>query len=367
MKVSTEEIASLLCLQKQPGVGLISARKILAACDNKPAALQHLTAAAISNIDGVSVNAAKGWQWEDHWDWAQQQLEDCAKYGAEAITILEDDYPQRLKFIPDAPLVLFYRGNIAAANAERTIAVVGTRNITEYGKQCTHRFCEALVQAGVRVISGLAYGVDTAAHQQTMAHGGITGAVLGHGLQTLYPPNNKKLASAMLEKEGFVCTEFPFGTGPERQNFPTRNRIVVGMCDAVLVVETAVKGGSMVTASFAQQYNKDVFTVPGRITDTYSAGGLELVKHNLALVCTSPEDIFNEMAWNPMQAATQPQRKLLVDDRFESVWHHLEIPKTIDELCALTGKKQSEINALVTEMELEGWVTLLPGKRVCKA
>lgn len=359
------EIAALLCLQQQKGVGPIQARKILAACGNMPDKLAHLGSGLA--MDGVPANIFKNWDWSTHYKWAVEQLALCEKYQTRVVSILEDHYPQRLKFIPDAPLVLFYRGDISVANAPRTIAVVGTRNVTDYGKICTQSFCEAMVKANVTVISGLAYGVDTIAHKTSIANGGYTGAVLGHGLQTLYPSGNKGLASKMINNKGFVCSEYPFGIKPDRQNFPTRNRLVVGLSDAVLVVETAIKGGSMVTASFGQQYNKDVFVVPGRINDPYSAGGLALVKHHLAAVCTAPEDILKEMSWLDGGKRPSQQKQILVDARFETIWQHLAVPKTIDELCLLTGKKQSEINGMITEMELEGWVALLPGKRVCKS
>ncbi|MGB0165484.1 MAG: DNA-processing protein DprA [Luteibaculum sp.] len=366
MKTQYSNAQIILALRKYPNVGFTTGRKLLSAVNYDAQRLVDLNLADFEETEGISAKFLEEWNLLPYLEQAEEQLEQARANGDLILTIADEKYPQKLKHLPDAPFALFVRGNVEALNLNKSIAVVGTRNITDYGKQVCQKLCAELVASGIGIISGLAFGVDAWAHHTTLQNGGLTGAVLGHGLQLIYPYQNKKLAQRIIDHGGFVLSEYDYGTAPDRQNFPTRNRIVAGMTDATLVIETGIKGGSMVTASFAQQYNKDVFVVPGRITDEYSLGCLELLKHDLARPVSSVGDILDEMAWKKMEPNSPRQLSMIIPDKFKSVYHQLEKPVNIDDLCVKSGKKLSELNALLIEMELEGWVQILPGKKVAR-
>jgi len=246
------------------------------------------------------------------------------------------------------------------------VSIVGTRNATRQGKELTDSIAEALVSANVTIVSGLAFGIDIAAHKATLKASGSTIGVLAHGLDRIYPPEHATVAKEMLAN-GALISEFPTGTKPDRENFPKRNRVVAGMTDATIVVEAGMKGGALITAELANSYNRDVFAVPGRVTDTYSQGCNRLIMQNRAALITSADDILMQMNWTDQAKSTKPtnQKRLLIDlspDQ-EKVIGVLRVKEArVDELAISAGLSLSRVASVLLELEFEGLVTSLPGK-----
>ena len=261
-------------------------------------------------------------------------------------------------------MMLYYKGS-ADVNYKRTISIVGTRRATNYGKARCEEIIEELKSREVLVVSGLAYGIDSCAHRRSLELGIDTIGVLGHGLDRIYPAQNRKLAEKMVEQGGLL-TEFISKTNPDRENFPKRNRIVAGMVDAVLVIESDRKGGALITAEIANSYNRDVFAVPGRIGDDYSRGCHFLVKTNRAALVENGHDIAFLMGWDEQKVDKKIQTELFVnltDEQkriLKTIQEHKEI--TIDQLTIKTKLSTSKVAASLLTLEFEGFVKSLPGK-----
>lgn len=295
---------------------------------------------------------------------AELELQFIEKNNISALYYLNDDYPRRLKYFDQSPIMLYYQGS-ANLNPQRTIGIVGTRNPSEYGIFQCEKIVEGLKSYGVSIISGLAYGIDTVSHRKSVETGQETIGVLGHGLNMIYPSANRKLSHKMINHGGLL-TEFGQGSKPDRENFPMRNRIIAALSDAVIIVESAVKGGSIITATFADAYNKDVFAVPGRVNDEMSAGPNKLIKIHKAHMIESAEDIAYIMRWE--EISNQPvQAQLFVElsDREQSIVDyiraHKELP--IDTLQHLMQIPASELSSILIQLEFKGIVRPLPGKR----
>ncbi len=228
---------------------------------------------------------------------AEVELEYDLKHDIRPLTLMDDDYPERLRDVDDAPLVLFYQGS-ANLNQQRVINIVGTRHCTTYGQDIIMRFMRDLRQLcpQVLVVSGLAYGVDINAHRQALANGYETVGVLAHGLDELYPRSHSETAKRMMQQGGLL-TEFMTQTNADKKNFVRRNRIVAGISDACILVESAVKGGGLITTEISQGYGRDVFAFPGRLGDVYSEGCNRLIQNNGAGLILSAEDFVKAMGW----------------------------------------------------------------------
>ena len=245
---------------------------------------------------------------------AEQELAFCEKKNIQCLTFQDEAYPSRLRECEDAPIVLFFKGH-ADLNKLHVVSMVGTRKATEYGKQFCANFVRDLVTLcpDVLIVSGLAYGIDIHSHREAIAHGLSTVAVLAHGLDRIYPNAHRQTAIKMLDNGGLL-TEYLTGTNPDAFNFVERNRIVAGMADATVVVESASKGGSLITAGLANSYNRDCFSVPGRINDEMSIGCNNLIKDNKAALITQAEDLVNAMGWQQKGAKPEAiQRNLFAD------------------------------------------------------
>src|SRR5690606_13184229 len=231
---------------------------------------------------------------------AEDEYNFTQKHGIEIAWIEDKNYPKRLKNCDDAPILLYYKG-AASLNPTRAISIVGTRNSTSYGKRICEEFIQQLKPYDVQVISGLAYGIDSFAHRESLKNQIPTIGILGHGLDRIYPSAHRELASHMLENGGLL-TEFPSGTNPDRQNFPMRNRIIAGLADVTIVVEAALKGGALITAEIANTYNRDVCAFPGNIRQDHSAGCNYLIKTHRAHLITGINDLVYLMDWMPERA-----------------------------------------------------------------
>lgn len=296
----------------------------------------------------------------------EKYLESVEKSGIKFITIFDEEYPKLLKQIYDPPTVLYYRGEILPGD-ERAIAVVGTRKVTGYGKLVTEKFATELADMGITVVSGLARGVDTEAHRAAIAAGGRTIAVLGGGLNRIFPPENTNLAEKIAGGSGAVVSEFPPDHPSLPGNFPARNRIISGLSRAVLVTEAAEDSGSLITAKCALDQNRDVFAVPGPITSELSKGPALLIKAGARLV-TTPGEILEELGMEQVKSVefkvrnetslTESERKIL-----ESLVNET---KHIDEVCRELGFSASEVSATLVKMEITGLVKNLGGGNYIK-
>ena len=274
-------------------------------------------------------------------------------------------YPSKLEHCMDAPHVLFYKGSSGLLN-KRVVSVVGTRSPSQYGKDRVVELMAVLGQYNVMVVSGLAYGIDTVVHKEALNNTLETIGVLGHGLDQLYPHANKALAADMLQQGGLL-SEFMQGIQPEKQNFPKRNRIVAGMADAVVVVESGSKGGSLITADIANSYNKDVLAYPGRATDPSSKGCNQLIRNHKANLITCGQDLVEFMNWAEDQhqsSKVQHAMKASLSDEenviLSIISHHDPCP--IDLLTNLSGLNPGLVSAHVLSLEMVGLITSLPGK-----
>ena len=296
---------------------------------------------------------------------AENEIQFIEDKGIQVLYYQDDDFPERIRVQPAAPALLFYKGN-ASLNHHRTIGIVGTRKTTPYGQDICSNIVQEMRKYDVQVISGLANGIDSVAHKSSLENGIPTIGVLGHGLQMLYPYNNDKLAAEMTEHGGLL-TEYTSTEGPDREHFPARNKIVATMCDALLVVESPSRGGSLITARFANDYFKKVFAIPGRTNDTMSEGCNSLIKNKLADLVENGEDIAQAMKWKAQTNIANIQTQLFIelDDQEKeiiSVIKKLDTP-SLDRLCYETKILNSEMASLLLNLEFKGVIKSLPGKR----
>ena len=277
----------------------------------------------------------------------------------------DPDYPTRLLECDDAPVMLYVLGN-ANLNAQHVIGIVGTRHATVYGLSFITRFVQELSAAipDLLIVSGLAYGIDIAAHREALTNNLPTAGVVAHGLSTIYPASHRKDAATMIHGNGAVITEYIHDAQVHRGNFLTRNRIIAGMSDALIVVESAVKGGALVTAHVAGDYNRDVFAVPGRATDIYSAGCNELIRKNRAAMITSAADLCDAMGWAPVKAeGTQQEIAVQLSDEEKIIIDYLTThgESFLNRMSVDLNIVTHRLIQILGEMEFNGLVTAHPG------
>ncbi|MFZ9683462.1 MAG: DNA-processing protein DprA, partial [Cephaloticoccus sp.] len=284
---------ALLVMNALPNIGPITLNRLLEEFGGDPVAVLGASARQLQAGKGVGpAVSASLTDWAKHFDLAREE-ERMARAGADFITAVDETYPRLLKEIHDPPIGLYRKGNYAFD--QPCIAIVGSRRTTLYGQSVAQRFAAELAQRGFCIVSGLARGIDTAAHEGALSVKGHTVAVLGCGLDIIYPPENLDLYRRIAET-GAIVSEFPFGRKADRQSFPMRNRVVAGICDAVIVVESDVAGGSMITARFAGEQGRLVYAVPGRIDQASSAGCHQLIRDGATLL-TSVDDILGELSY----------------------------------------------------------------------
>ncbi len=295
---------------------------------------------------------------------AEREMDFILKEGIGMLFFQDEAYPRRLLHCADAPVLLFQKG-VADLNPAHALAVVGTRNQSNYGKRATEQLVKDCSIHTPLIVSGLALGVDTTAHEAALRFHCETVAVLGHGLDRLYPYQNKKLAEKIMT-QGSLLTEFPSGTKPDAINFPKRNRIVAGMCDATIVVEAAEKGGALITGELASGYQRDVFALPGRVSDPMSKGCLNLIKNHQAHVLTDPQDIIEMLGWENNLNRQSVQIEIPIDLSTEEAQVMSTLGNEqmeIDRISLQSGMTLSQLYALLTALELRGLIKALPGKR----
>jgi len=363
----TNDLLYQLALTQVPHIGCVHA-KLLIQQFHSAEAIFKSRMTDLEKIEGIGSVRARCIKTFNQFTKAEKEIAFMEKYKIRPLFLSEPDYPQRLLHCYDSPTILFYRGQ-ANLNASRVVAVVGTRSNTEYGKHLTEKFIKDLEPLNILVVSGLAFGIDAIAHKSALKHNLSTVGVLAHGLDSLYPPEHTNLAKDMVKRDGGLLTEFFSDTVADKHNFPTRNRIVAGMSDAVVVIETGLKGGSMITADLANGYNRDVFAFPGKTTDTKSAGCNYLIKNNKAILLTEAQELAEIMGWNApakKNATGSSQKELFVELNAEEkavVAILLEKPSVhIDELNIRSGLSNSTMAAALLNLELQNIVQSLPGK-----
>lgn len=319
----------------------------------------------LESIDGIGSVRANSIKSFDNFHSSEEEINFIEKYRITPLFISDKNYPQRLLNCYDSPVLLYYRGN-ADLNNSKIISIVGTRNNTEYGKSVCEKIIEDLAGENIITVSGLAFGIDTIAHKASLKNNVQTIAVLAHGLDRIYPAQNKSLAKQMVENGGLL-TEYLSNTNPDKQNFPKRNRIVAGMCDAVLVIETGKKGGSLITAELGNNYNKDVFAIPGRTSDSKSEGCNYLIRNNKAALINNADDLLDMMGWKSNTVApVKKQRELFIelsaDEKIVVDILQQTEQVQIDELYFKSGLSSSEVAAALLMLEMQGIVASMPGK-----
>ncbi len=362
-----EEVFYCLALSFVKDVGPLSARKLLARF-KRP---QNIFSASIEELAGcqdIGVKRAESIKAFQNWKAVEEHLNKIKNYGITLLRYTDSLYPQSLRELDDAPLLLYCKGNMLKEDA-LSIAVVGARGMTDYGRKVASQISSALASAGITVVSGLARGIDTVAHVGAIRAKGRTIAVMGSGIDIVYPPENKRLYE-QIASSGCIISEFPLETPPEKHNFPRRNRLISGLSLGVLVVEAAQSSGSLITAEYALQQNKEVFAVPGRIDSMLSRGTNQLIRKGARLV-QSAEDIIEELLpqlKGMIKGMPSEEEPLEISDKEKAIFSRLrEEPQHIDNILRDSGISAEEALSLLLNLEIKGIVRQIEGKRFCKA
>lgn len=362
-----DDIRTRIALSLVPTIGAHRARLLLERVD-RPADVFRLSEKDLLKIHGFGAQVVKNLRSFDKWRDVETIIKRTETLQCELLIPEDEQYPHRLREIADPPIVLWARGDVNLLKCAG-IAVVGTRSPSLYGKAMAQQFCKGLVERGVTIISGLAYGIDTIAHRTTLDAQGKTIAVLGSGIDRIYPISNSGLYDRILKEHGCIITEFPPGTKPDYMNFPTRNRVVSGLSLGVLVVETANEGGSMITSRLALEQNREVFVIPHNLNNVRATGCHKLIRESSGKLVETIEDITSEFQWVEFEeagsnvAATIKEPENISEDA-RKCWNELKVNKEIyaDQLSkSLDLPPQRIMNALL-ELEFSGFVRQKPGK-----
>ena len=349
------------------GVGDILARQLLQTIGDAEAVFAEKRQ-LLERIPGIGSFTAAEIKRPDVLLRAENELSFIEKNQITCFFMTDPDYPARLKECPDAPVLFYFKGK-ADLNASHIISIVGTRNATDYGYGLTETLIKELSAAfpDLLIVSGLAYGIDICAHRQALKSNLPTVGVLAHGLDRIYPSSHRNTAVEMLQHGGLL-TDFPSGTEPEKPNFIRRNRIVAGLADATVVIESAEKGGSLITADIACSYSRDVYCFPGRINDTHSKGCNYLIKENKAGLITSATDLLSALCWTP-----KPETTKIITSQTELFFPENDLNSEIaaiilkkgeihiNQLALLTDIPVHQLSTLLFELEMNGTVRALPG------
>ncbi len=367
--MTEQELFNTLTLARLGCFNLIETLQLYKAAGSATAVIDHRNdlRAIVPDLSLSAVNHLK--DISKACEAAEKEMAFAEKHNIQILTYGSSAYPRRMEHCPDAPIALFYKGS-ADLNCRHTVSIVGTRHCSAYGQDMTHRLVEALASASedILVVSGLAYGVDICAHRKALEQQMSTVAVFAHGLDTVYPAMHRETATRMTTQGGLL-TEYFSSTRIDRFNFLQRNRIVAALADAVVVVESAERGGSLSTARLANEYNKEVFAFPGRTTDRLSAGCNMLIRHNKAVALGSPEDLIADMGWQAeakvRQAKKQGIEKSLIvhlsDDERLIVDALRSDDQHINSLAMITKLPMHRLAALLMQLEMNGVVRNMAG------
>jgi len=347
-----------------PRIGDINARKLVSYFGNVEAIFSEPYRNLVK-IPGIGTGIAKYISERSYLDTAEKEAEYVEKNNIKTFFYLDNDYPFRLRQCDDSPVVFYFRGN-CDLNASKILSVVGTRNATSQGKEICEKIITSLgaYYPDLIIVSGLAYGIDITSHKAALASNLKTIGVLGHGFKTTYPSIHRSVASAMMQQGGLL-TDFVSDALPERNNFIKRNRIIAGLSDATLIIESGIMGGALITADIANSYNRDVFAVPGRPGDQWSAGCNSLIKNNKAALAECADDIEYFLNWKPEKAKTVVQKTLFSDlDETEKLIYELLMKEgelTIDNICRTLEIPVNKLSSILLQMEFKGILKCYPG------
>lgn len=362
---------ALITLNLIPGLGSIRIQALLEHFGSAELVLEAPAnlLAQVSNI-GPRVAAAIA-DWRNCTN-VHAELECARQHGVRVVTLQDDDYPRILRRMSDPPIVLYVRGEWKQEDADRSVAIVGTRHATTYGHLTARKFGRELADAGCTIISGLARGIDTAGHRGALDAGGRTLAIIGSGLGNLYPPENQELADEICNGHGAVISEFPMLMPPGRTTFPQRNRIVAAWSRAILVAQAPQRSGAIHTAGLAaEQYGNSVFAVPGDVSMPESAGCHALIRDG-AILCSSPQELLQDMNWDgaprqlslfdspPAAQGADIQEDAETEELLDALRRGVD---TLDTLCAALGKGAHELTPLLMRLQIQQRILPLPGGR----
>lgn len=331
--------------------------KVLLTAFATPEAIFQATEQQLTAVSGIPAELARAITSYRRRDETAARLSNLQRLGVRIVCFSDPDYPENIRYLPHMPPVLFIRGEIEPRDRQ-AVAIIGTRRPSHYGQRIAERLGAELARAGITVISGLARGIDTCAHEAALAASGRTIAVLGSGIDVIYPPENRRLAEQIVAA-GAIITEFPPGTGPLAMNFPKRNRLISGLAQAVVAVEAGEKSGVLNTCSWAREQGRPVFAVPGRIDDERSRGTNRLIQQGARLITSSREVL--EALGISASAEAGPAVELQSGERqvLTAVGNE---PVHIDELCSATGLPVTDLMTILFQLEVKGLIRQLPGK-----
>ncbi|MEJ7645381.1 MAG: DNA-processing protein DprA [Chryseolinea sp.] len=356
---------ALLALHFIPGLGDYTIRQLVSYCGSAEKVFKT-PKGKLLKIPGIGEVTSKVIHNGRPFAIAEKEILKAERENVQLIFYTDERYPSRLKQIDDAPTLLYTKGNIDF-EVRKTVGIVGTRRSTEYGKQCTADLIAGLIPHHALIVSGLAYGIDIQAHKQAVHFNLPTIGIMGSGIDVIYPPSHTDVVRKMLTYGGIV-TEHPFATKPEAHNFPTRNRIIAGLSDALVVVEAAERGGALITVDIANSYNKDVFAFPGDIGRSFSEGCNNLIKSNRAHLITSVKDLEFVMNWDLRKPEVKKKAPLNLEafSQDEQVIIKLLIEfnnqMMLDELSWRSAISISRLASVLLSLELKGIVSSHPGK-----
>lgn len=355
----SQELVFQIGLSLIKGIGPITAKKLIAYCGGSEAVFKEKIS-ILKTIPNIGNVLAEEIQNSSVLIRAEEELNFISKHNILCLSYSEPNYPEKLKQCVDAPILLFSKGNTDFTN-KRTISIVGTRRATNYGLSMCRELIRDLAPYSPLVISGLAYGIDSCAHKEALKNGLQTLGVLAHGLDELYPKTNRNLASEMIANGGLM-TEFLSKSKLIKENFVRRNRIVAGMADITIVIESKLKGGAMITARLANSYNREVFAIPARLNDIHSKGCLHLIKNNQAMVYTGIDDIIENISWQTNKLSNQQLTFDFTKDEktiYDLIVKYKELH--IDKISQKTNVSSSNLAEILMKLELEGAINSEPG------
>lgn len=355
-----------IALVMTPGIGNTTCRHLMELCSSAEE-LFSLSHKQLIELFGDHHDIISAIEHRTAMPRAEQEMCYSESKGIRPLFFTEDAFPQRLnrEDCMDSPALIYVLGN-ADLNAERTVSVVGTRHATPQGRENTNELVKQLTAYNTSIISGLAYGIDTASHVAALDNDLPTVAVLGHGLDRIYPQQNRPLASRIVHNGGALVTEYPSGTAINPRLFPARNRVIAALGDATVVMEASAKGGALITATIASSYHRDVFAVPGRLTDTYSVGTNNLIATNRACMLRTADDVALQLGWpvagHQMTIADEPQQKLTPDEERVVELLRKNLTLTLDEIVVRTNMPMPKVASLLFNLEMNKIVRVLPGR-----
>ena len=362
--MTENETLAVLRLQNVPNIGDVTAKKLISHCGS-PEAVFTDKAHQLQKIDGIGTYTIRGLHDAEHREAAEAEYRFITDNDISYAYFTDSQYPNYLKHCIDSPVLLFKRGNIDL-EGRKIISIVGTRKITSYGTALCEELISALTPLNPIIVSGFAYGVDICAQRAAIDHGLQTIGCLAHGLNQIYPKVHSKYL-ADVEKNGGFFTEFWSTSNPDRENFLKRNRIIAGMAEATIVIESAEKGGSLVTADIANSYNRDVFAFPGRAKDKYSSGCNNLIKQQKAHMLTSAADLLYILGWDIEEKETNVVQKQLfveLEPSEQSIYDYLQKngKQQLDSIALDCQLPIFKVSSTLLNMEMKGVVRPLPGK-----